>query len=499
MQTKFQWLLKKTLRSVDQLKLWPENPRLNPDESHSSLRDFAEDLTYEKSDRDDFFQLINSIVRDGFIPADPIVVWKHEVNDKFYVAEGNRRVVALKLLRNPDKAPKSIRNFIKKASKGINLTEIEKIPVSVAPSFEDAEWYINQRNSASSLQRRWSRIQQQRWIETLYEKYGDDEEKILSITNLSISEIEGFIRILKIKDLIKTEQVKQYFSKDEYEKANSYRFPITILERFFNFTEVKDKWGLRFDGTNIRIISNKKSFYKAFSELIKRIVNETEEVINTRLNREHLPKTLESLPKVTFDDKEDGYEEDLDDQKNKQKKQDKKEDSIDKNNGKKKIEQSKTAGFLKNNPDRKKLVLEIYELNTTSARLYGLFEEFKKVSLSYKNSVAASLRVFLDLAVFEYIDAQGLKKDLKNQYKCDLRDVPLKKRLEFLKTKKLTGKPQTIVSKLLEEKNQYSLDVLNGYVHGKETQYLNKQFLNGFWDELFPLFKELLDISEKND
>ena len=193
MSGKFEWLIRKTPRSVDQLRLCPENPRLNPDETHLTLSDIAEDLTFEKSDKKDFYKLINSIVEDGFIPADPVVVWKNEENNKYYVAEGNRRLVALKLLREPHKAPKAIRSFIRKASDRINLTEIEKIPVNVAPTFEEAEWYINQRNSSSSLQRRWTRIQQQRWIVTLYEKHNGDIEKIISITKLSKSKLKEFL------------------------------------------------------------------------------------------------------------------------------------------------------------------------------------------------------------------------------------------------------------------------------------------------------------------
>lgn len=137
---KFDWLVTKTPRSVDQLRLWPENPRLNPEETHLTLKDFAEDLTNEPADKKDFYELIASISEDGFIPADPVVVWKNEENNKYYVAEGNRRLVALKLLREPHKAPKSIRSFVRKASDKMNLSEIEKIPVNVAPTFEDAEW-----------------------------------------------------------------------------------------------------------------------------------------------------------------------------------------------------------------------------------------------------------------------------------------------------------------------------------------------------------------------
>ncbi len=239
---KYEWLNKKTPRSVDLLKLWPENPRLNPEEKHIQLSDFADDLTLEDADKKQFFKLLKSIAEDGFIPADPVVVWKNEENDKYYVAEGNRRVLALKLLREPQKAPKSIRGFVRTQSGKIDKKAIEKIQVNVAPSFEDAEWYINQRNSTSSLQQNWSRVQQQRWITELYEKYNGDIEKITSITKMTQGELESFIRILKIKDLVKNEEVKSKLSEEEYSSATSYKFPISILERFFSNKDVKEKW-----------------------------------------------------------------------------------------------------------------------------------------------------------------------------------------------------------------------------------------------------------------
>lgn len=493
MDKTYNWLLMKTSRSVDQLRLWSENPRLNPEETHLTLADYAEDLTNEKADRDDFFELINSIVADGFVPYDPIIVWKNEDNQKYYVAEGNRRLVALKLLRAPQKAPKSIRSFIRKASKKINLTTIEKIPVNVAPAFEDAEWYINQRNSASSLQRRWTRVQQQRWIMTLYEKYNGDIEKLLSITKLTKGELEGFIRILKIKDFVKRDDVKNLLTKEEYEAANSYKFPITILERFFNFSDVKEKWGLEYKGIDVNILSNEGSFYNAFAILIKRIVNDDDDKVNTRLTKDNLDELLNSLPIVAFDENKTSKttsSEDINES-----------ESNDKNDNPNAKEKSTSATIkhLKGSPDRNKLILSIYHLNTSSTRLLGLFNELKRISLSYSNIVSASLRIFLDLAVLNYIETEGFENNIKAQYRCDLREVTLKKRLEYIKTNKLTGKPQTIVNRLLDENTQYSLDVLNGYVHGQDTHYLNKQFLNGFWDFLFPLFEVLLEIKEDNN
>lgn len=504
MNKSYDWLVKKTPRSVDQLKLWPENPRLNPEEEHLTLKEYAEDLTIDNAEKNNFFALVNSIVVDGYVPADPIVVWKDKRNNKYYVAEGNRRVIALKLLREPKKSPKSIRSFIRKASTQIDTTTIEKIPVNVAPSFEDAEWYINQRNSSSTLQRRWSRVQQRRWIVTLYQKHNGDLERILSVTKLTKSEIEEIIRILKIKDLVKLDKVKDNLSDKEFELANSYRFPLTVLERFFSFTDVKEKWGLEYDGLDVNIISNKDSFYNAFTELIKRIVSEEDNKINTRLKKEELEKLLTSLPSVIFDN-DDIEDDDNDDSHGLTSNgEETKNDSEPTGSPSEEETEEKPQpeptpdpiNHLKFNPDRPKMVLKIYSLNTDSYRLLGLFNEFKIIPLSYKNTVSSSLRVFVDLAVFKFIETEGIESDLKRYYKDDLRNIPLKKRLEYIKTKKLTGKPQNIIGRLLDPTSQYSLDVLNGFIHNEDTHYLNRQFLNGFWDFLFPLFQELLDIRE---
>lgn len=204
---KYDWLSKRTRRSVDELKLWSSNPRLNPDEEHIYLSDYTQDLLSDEGERESFISLLKSISTIGFIQADPIVVWKNPNNDKYYVAEGNRRVLALKLLRQPQKSPTEIRTLVRKCSQKIDKSTIQKIQVSVAPSLEDAEWYINQRHNAASLQKSWSRVQQQRWIANLYDKYHDDIDKMVTITSMSKAEIENQVRILKIKDLIKLDCV----------------------------------------------------------------------------------------------------------------------------------------------------------------------------------------------------------------------------------------------------------------------------------------------------
>ena len=488
MADKFDWLEKKTPRSIEQLRLWNENPRLNPEEKHITLADFTEDLIAEDKEKKYFFDLLKSIAVE-YIPADPIIVWKDEESQKFYVAEGNRRVLALKLLNDPNKAPKSIRAYIRNLAK--DRAPVDKIKVNVAPSFEDAEWYICQRNSMSTLQQRWSRIQQQRWVESLYKKYGDNMALLSAKSSMPQGEIEAAIRNLRLIDLIKTPEVKNLLSEQQYKDATSYKFPITILERFFSNKMVKEAWGVDFDGLEVKL-KNRTGFLTAYAELIKNIVDDKPQIqIDTRTLTTNLDEILEKLPKVDTS-VSDPYiagnkQECASDSSESESKEEKKEG--DKN-------------LVKGDPNRSKLVLPIYEIHTSDYRIQGIFNELKNLSITrYKNAVAASIRIFLDLAVLNWLQTEDLVNELQSQKQRNIRDITLHHRLDFIADKLKTKKPKatSIIVRLTNNENEFCLDVLNGYQHSRDTVYLDKKFLNRFWDFLFPLFEILLDITEINN
>lgn len=482
MENKYDWLNKRSIRSVDQLRLWSDNPRLNLDEKHLTISDFTEDLITDDADKKSFSELLKSIAIE-FIPADPIIVWKDTKNSKFYVAEGNRRVLALKLLRDPDKAPKSIRAYVRALAKNVNRDSIEKILVNIAPTFEDAIWYINQRNSTSSLQRPWSRVQQQRWILDLYNKYSGDIDKISNLTKMTKSELEGFIRILHLIDLVKSKEIKDKLTEQEFKEATSSKFPVSILERFFSNKLVKEQWGIEFEGTDLKL-KNRSSFFDAFSVLIKNIVSTDDSriAIDTRTITSNLEEILKKLPKVNLEEQEECTI-----TRNVQQ-----ESTIKANTS----VQNTDKRIIKNNPNRKQLILPIYQLTSSDFRLNGLFDELKQLGQKYINVKAASLRVFLDLAVTNYIQSENIEEKIKQHYKCDLREIVLAKRLKYIQTNNLTKQTQSIVTKLLDDNSVYSLSILNGYIHGQNTYHLRRDFINGFWDFLFPLFREILDIKE---
>ena len=493
----YEWLEKKSLRSVDQLRLWADNPRLDPEERHISLSDFASDLITQNGEKDSFLKLINSIATNGFIPADPIVVWQSKNNNKYYVAEGNRRILALKLLRNPEKSPSPIRSYVRSKSALIDRNTIEKIRVSVAPSYDDCEWYINQRHSSSSIQRSWSRLQQQKWVAYLYDKYDKDVEKVISVTGQTKSQLEYTLRILKIRDFALDQRVLSQLTSDEQDFVKSHRIPMTILERWFDNAVVKEKWGYEFYEDDVKIISNKSSFLSAYAQWLKFVIHKDEpdvEIqINTRTITHDLGGILEKLPEVSFDP--DETDEEITPSNTNVEPAENNQDQDQGDNT-----TQNTAPPLNKNPDRNQLVIRTLNLKTSNYKLNAIFEEFKKLPVArYKNCTAASLRVFLDLAISDYIISEGCDGEIANNYQRAFRDVALKYRLEYLKQHKLRSRTPEykVVEKLLNHTNDHSLDTLNNYIHGSDTHKTDKRFLNGFWDFLFPLLSNILDIEEK--
>lgn len=483
----YSWFNKRRQRSIDQLRPWSNNPRLNPEEQHVNLRDYIEDIIEEAGDKGSFMDLIRSIATNGFIPADPIVVWKDGKNDRYYVAEGNRRVLALKLLRDPSKAPREIRGTVARLAN--SWERIDKIYVNIAPTFEDAEWYISQRNSTSSIQQKWSRLQQMRWIESLYDKYADNHELLMQKSSMSISDIEQIIRYIRLLNLVNEEQVKNALTEAEYKAATAHTFPITIFERFFNLTKVREKWGFDFDGTKISF-KNKSGFLTAFTEVIRRIVsNKQDYKLDTRnISAGEIEGLLAQLPQVDINTS-DPYEVGT------------------KTNAEPEVEEQienpapkPKPRSLKGDLNRNRLILECYSLNTTEARLSQLFGELKRLSVnSYTSVSAAAVRIFLELAVLDYIQSEGLETQMRRDFKCDFKKIILKSRLDYLsRENRLKDNPKVckILKDLINEKETYTLDILNGYVHSKDTEYLNKQYLNGFWDHIFPLLQAMLDITE---
>lgn len=502
---KISWWENRTPRSVDQLKLWVDNPRLDPVESHESLNDFVEDLLSDNAERDEFIDLVKSIAERGFVSFDPVVVWKDE-SGRFIVAEGNRRVLALKLLRRPEMAPQGIRKFIREQAKLIDRDQIEKIKVCVAPSYDETRWYILQRHSTGSLLKKWQRLQQQRFILNAYESQDQDIDSTVAITGLKRGEIIEALRYVCLRNIATKYEITSQLTTSEKEAIYSHKISMTILERWFGKKLVREKWGVEFDGMDVIIHSDLESFYNAYASFLKLMLNPSDNElgfpINTRTIDGRFEEIFNSLNEVVF--YEDGNSTTVKPEKHDVQKE--KEPLVNSSasdiNSVEKMPNNTVESStkeIKANPDRNQIVSVYQSIDVSSYKLKALFKEFQMLPVNkYKNISAASLRVFLDLSVDEFIKSLGLEEKMSINEKMSYSEIPLIKRLRFIQDDYITEKnAKRVIKELLNHSNEYSLNTLNEYVHGTRTHKTTRKFINGFWDMLTPLFIVMIELKDK--
>ncbi len=487
MSNNYDWMSRRQKRSVDALKLWSDNPRLNPSKKFVKLRDYVEDIIAVKPERDSFLDVMKDIATQGWKPIDPIVVWQDHENKNYYVAEGNRRVMILKLLRSPHKSPPAIKAAVEKYSKIFDANSVEKISVAIAPSLEDARWYINQRHGLSSTQRRWSSVQNRRNIARLYNEMHENSQKVADELGMDVSEVNKEIRLTKLFDYI--EDLDGYLSDAEFEEANSIYFPITTVDRFFS-DNVREAWGVKYDGANVEIVKDKESFLNAYKELIRRMllpVGDPQRLDSRNINKSNESHILSSLP-VVEDAKEDSDINEVVIQ-----------EESPSNDEKKEEQKPPQPVNLLDDPKRKRLVPGIFQIETEKWRLMKIFWELKSVPFKYPNALSGLIRIFLDLAVLDYIQQRDeLLQGILNHFNKDnLRHIELKKRLDYLAKYEFSDNPKvkTLITKLLNPSFEYSLDVLNAFQHNHDVHFLKQEYLNNFWSFLFPLVEKVCVIT----
>jgi hypothetical protein len=83
--------------SVDWLKLDRENPRL----VGISARATDESIVAQLYRGEELGELLQSISANGYLDIEPLIVWLDPADQKFTVLEGNRRLAAIRLFREP--------------------------------------------------------------------------------------------------------------------------------------------------------------------------------------------------------------------------------------------------------------------------------------------------------------------------------------------------------------------------------------------------------------
>ena len=115
--------------SVASLHLDPKNPRLGRETTARAPREIVQYLF----EHDKAIEVAESIASRGYFPNEPLLAIRE--NDRLVIVEGNRRLAALKALREPGLLEGAKRGQVERLSRRIiNAQLIANVPVTVAPS-----------------------------------------------------------------------------------------------------------------------------------------------------------------------------------------------------------------------------------------------------------------------------------------------------------------------------------------------------------------------------
>ena len=145
-------------------------------------------------------------LNNGLLLGERIVVYKQD--DKYIVAEGNRRTCACKLLLNPNLAPEKFRNLIPSIAKSTK-NNINSIPIDIASSRDEAMSSMGSKHIAGI--KKWASYAKMKYF---FEQFNAGKS-IDFISETTLSEKSKIITSIKQYKLLKYAENLSFFSDDE--------------------------------------------------------------------------------------------------------------------------------------------------------------------------------------------------------------------------------------------------------------------------------------------
>lgn len=179
----------------------PANPRLPKRVDGASAESVLDWMLLDAG----LVELMNSIAENGFFPAEPMLVSPNHEGDGYLVLEGNRRLAAVKLLREPSSAPRRKKAVADAASMLTDPNELATLPCVVFSSRNDVLDYLGFRHVTGVKQ--WEPAAKARYLQSLYEEHlseaGSEVYRVLARIIGSRSDyVTRLLGALSLHDLI---------------------------------------------------------------------------------------------------------------------------------------------------------------------------------------------------------------------------------------------------------------------------------------------------------
>ncbi|MCY3883413.1 MAG: hypothetical protein OXG24_00705 [Gammaproteobacteria bacterium] len=469
---KINWQTKRL--SVVNLFLDEENPRLGRETGGQAPREIIQYLF----DHDKALDVARSIAIHGYFENEPLLAirdGRHHV-----VVEGNRRLAALKALKEPWLLMGKIGRQVERLSRQANLEAISKVPVTIAPNRRSTDRLISVRHIGTPVLAWQAENRASFILSKLEEGYSNDElHDVLGFTEQDIQKakqtraIAEMARALDLPDEIKA-------------KVDNPRVKLfSTLERVFDSSVGREFLKVIPDAEHgLRGVTTKKEFLRAFTNLVKDIAlqKETSRSLNTNANiREYFEKR--NPDSVAIKKRGKFVPGDI-------------------IQGKSVTSPKPPSPPEKPKPTSKTVLPSSLKVRFGNDRLVDIRRELIALKRSkYPNAGAVLLRVFLELAIKEYLQSTGelqlITKKLKAKRKLPSYGMPpmkiLAQRITEIAKRRLSKADATMVEKALrhDPAAPFSINDLHAFVH--HTDFPGERDILQFWKRTEPLFRMMLE------
>lgn len=473
-------------RSVANLHLDERNPRLGREFTARAPQQLIQYLF----DHDKAMEVAESIATRGYFPNEPLLAIKE--NDRFVVVEGNRRLAALKALREPGILEGPHQRKISRLARQIDPSQIAEVPVTLAPNRKATDRQISGRHVGTPVLAWRAENRASFILDKIAEGYDNDELRDdLGFTLADIQKarqtraIAEMARSLDLPDEIK--------AKLDNPRAKVFSTVERVIDskigRNYLMVSPDPEHGLRGETT-------KSEFVKGFSKLVSDIVlkKASSRTLNKAVNIEAYFKTQwkpEELPK-------------------------KRQGSFvpaDIIKGRSTASPSKPTA-IKKPPKTKGSLLTVLpkdlKIRHGGERLIDIRRELVKLRRAdFPNAGAVLLRVFLELTILDYLERTGRLQPLIDRLEAkEKRSLPygvptmrqLAPEITAIAKRKLKHGDATRVEKAIkyDAAAPFTLSDMHSFVH-QAGDLPNERDILQFWLRVEPLFRLMLEDDDDAD
>lgn len=278
--------------SVASLHLDAKNPRLGRETLSRAPREIIQYLF----EHDKAIEVAQSIASRGYFPNEPLLAVKE--NNRYVVVEGNRRLAALKALREPGLLDGPLERQVERLSRRITDTQgIVKVPVTIATSRRATDRQIAGRHIGSPVLA-WQAENRASFILDKLEE-GYDNNELHDELGFSLSDIQKARQTRAIADMARSldlpEEVK---AKLDNPRAKLF----TTLERVIESSVGRDYLKIEPDSDHgLRGTTTKNEFVRGFTKLVTDVAlgKQSSRTLNTNDNIRAYFETWDSNERPT--------------------------------------------------------------------------------------------------------------------------------------------------------------------------------------------------------